>query len=208
MYDEMQLVVGKDIATGLYAKSFIDVDSASTEMDSHPVDDIAEKETSESSAPSKQKRSHRKRKERSSDANVDDDGNGIKELAIEVREIAKAMKDMSKQQLNVSELYEEVMKMEGFSEIILELHLWREEGYEASGIEVLIDNEDTDVWLAHLGKPKDGKSDKENLPHVEMLKIKKNAIQSISFEGLGAYFSDTTRGKRTARKFKLLGVVN
>ncbi|KAK1367336.1 hypothetical protein POM88_042897 [Heracleum sosnowskyi] len=104
MYDEMQLVVGKDIATGLHAKSFIDVDSASTEMDSHPVDDIAEKETSKSSAPSKRKRSHQKKKERSSDANVDDDDNGIKELAIQVREIAKAMKDMSKQQLNVGTL--------------------------------------------------------------------------------------------------------
>lgn len=37
MYDEMQLVAGKDLATGLFAKSFVDQDSAIIEMDSNPL---------------------------------------------------------------------------------------------------------------------------------------------------------------------------
>ncbi|KAL3521404.1 hypothetical protein ACH5RR_019553 [Cinchona calisaya] len=57
-----------------------------------------------------------------------------------------------------------------------------EEEYEASGGEVLLDNEDNDGWLATHGKPKESKSDDdENLPSMDTLEIsKKNTIQSIS----------------------------
>ncbi|KAI4323836.1 hypothetical protein L6164_023412 [Bauhinia variegata] len=56
-----------------------------------------------------------------------------------------------------------------------------EEEYEASGGEVLVDNEDNDGWLATHGKPKENKSDEdEDLPSMESLEIsKKNSIQPI-----------------------------
>lgn len=57
-----------------------------------------------------------------------------------------------------------------------------EEEYEAAGGEVLIDNEDTDGWLATHGKPKENKSgEEENLPSMETLETGKGrTIQSIS----------------------------
>ncbi|KAI4332670.1 hypothetical protein L6164_017560 [Bauhinia variegata] len=57
-----------------------------------------------------------------------------------------------------------------------------EEEYEASGGEVLIDNEDNDGWLATHGKPKETRSDEdEDLPSMESLEIsKKNSIQPIN----------------------------
>lgn len=95
MYDEMQPIVGKDLATRSFVKSFFDVDSTSTKMNCNPVDNTTKKETSECSVPLSQKRSHRKRKQRTSDTDVEDD-DGIKELAMEVRQITKAKKDMNK----------------------------------------------------------------------------------------------------------------
>lgn len=56
-----------------------------------------------------------------------------------------------------------------------------EEEYEAAGGEVLVDDDDNDGWLATHGKPKDGRSEEENLPSMETLEISKNnTIQSIS----------------------------
>lgn len=56
-----------------------------------------------------------------------------------------------------------------------------EADYEASGGEILLDDEDNDGWLATHGKPKENKSDdEENLPSMESLDInKKSTIQSI-----------------------------
>ncbi|CAK9139929.1 unnamed protein product [Ilex paraguariensis] len=57
-----------------------------------------------------------------------------------------------------------------------------EEEYEAAGGEVLLDNEDNDGWLATHGKPKENKSDEEELlPSMDTLEVsKKITIQSIS----------------------------
>ncbi|XP_021832550.1 autophagy-related protein 3 [Prunus avium] len=49
-----------------------------------------------------------------------------------------------------------------------------EEEYEAAGMEVLLDNEDNDGWLATHGKPKDRSCEEENLPSIESLEISKN----------------------------------
>ncbi|XVE71178.1 hypothetical protein DITRI_Ditri10aG0130000 [Diplodiscus trichospermus] len=95
VYDEevMALVVGKDIVTGSYAKSFADLDM-NTEIDSTPLDDEVDfeevskaKDTSASSISSTQKRSHRKRKH---NANSNDEG--IMTLAAEVKEIVIALR--------------------------------------------------------------------------------------------------------------------
>ncbi|MBA0796419.1 hypothetical protein Gohar_007189 [Gossypium harknessii] len=57
-----------------------------------------------------------------------------------------------------------------------------EEEYEAAGGEVLLDNEDNDGWLATHDK-----SDvEENLPSMETLEIRQNAVRSIpSYFGVG-----------------------
>ncbi|CAI9102687.1 OLC1v1000994C2 [Oldenlandia corymbosa var. corymbosa] len=56
-----------------------------------------------------------------------------------------------------------------------------EEEYEASGGEVLLDNEDGDGWLATHGKPKESKSsDDEDVPSMDALDLgKSNTIKSI-----------------------------
>ncbi|XVE71558.1 hypothetical protein DITRI_Ditri10aG0160900 [Diplodiscus trichospermus] len=115
MYDEMALVVRKDIATGSFVKSFADLDM-DTEIDSTPLQDEFDFEevSKASSIPSTQKRSHQKRKHNS---NSDDEG--IEKLAMEVKEVAIAPKEMSKDRLIVSNLYTKVMKTEDFDEITL-----------------------------------------------------------------------------------------
>ncbi|XVE49787.1 hypothetical protein DITRI_Ditri01bG0109600 [Diplodiscus trichospermus] len=115
MYDKMALVVGKDIATESFAKSFADLDM-DTEIDSTPLQDEFDFEevSKASSIPSTQKRSHRKRKH-----NSNSDDKGIEKLAMEVKGVAIALKEMSKDRLIVSHLYTEVMKTEGFEEITL-----------------------------------------------------------------------------------------
>ncbi|TYJ22881.1 hypothetical protein E1A91_A08G154100v1 [Gossypium mustelinum] len=61
-----------------------------------------------------------------------------------------------------------------------------EEEYEAAGGEVLLDNEDNDGWLATHGKPKDKSDVEENLPSMETLEIRQNAVRSIpSYFGVG-----------------------
>nr|KJB24861.1 hypothetical protein B456_004G165200 [Gossypium raimondii] len=61
-----------------------------------------------------------------------------------------------------------------------------EEEYEAAGGEVLLDNEDNDGWLATHGKPKDKNDVEENLPSMETLEIRQNAVRSIpSYFGVG-----------------------
>ncbi|XVE60148.1 hypothetical protein DITRI_Ditri05aG0104300 [Diplodiscus trichospermus] len=111
----MALVVGKDIATGSFAKSFTDLDM-DTEIDSTPLQDEFDFEevSKESNIPSTQKRSHRKRKRNS---NSDDEG--IEKLTMEAKEVAIALKEMSKNRIIVSNLYTEVMKTRGFDEITL-----------------------------------------------------------------------------------------
>ncbi|KDP30868.1 hypothetical protein JCGZ_15562 [Jatropha curcas] len=108
MYDEKAIVVGKDIATGTYTKSFIDTElDASPKVDSttHDDDDVEfeevtkGKEASSTTIPSSQKRSHRKRKH-------DFEDDGVEKLAIEVKEVALAIKDLNKSQLVISELYD------------------------------------------------------------------------------------------------------
>jgi hypothetical protein len=68
-----------------------------------------EKETSSSSA---QKRQHKKRNRMYEDDSVE-------KLSKKIGDVAFAIQSLSKNQLDVNELYTEVMKIEGFDEIIL-----------------------------------------------------------------------------------------
>ena len=60
---------------------------------------------------SSQKKSHGKR--------CDSENEGIEILAIEVKELVMAIKNLNKNQLVVSELYEKMMKTKGFDEVTL-----------------------------------------------------------------------------------------
>ncbi|KAL9399220.1 hypothetical protein Peur_008181 [Populus x canadensis] len=90
MYEAMIIVVGKDMTTGNYAKSYADVNleenieeqSISIENEGEYEETLKGKETSASN-------------------------------------VAFAIQSLSKNQLDVNELYTEVMKIEGFDEIIL-----------------------------------------------------------------------------------------
>jgi len=117
MYETMTIVVGKDMATENYAKSYADVNiEENTEKQSISIQNEGEyEETSkgkETSSSSTQKRQHRKRNHMYGD-------DGVEKLSKQIRDVALAIQSLSKNQLNVNALYAEVMKIEGFDEIIL-----------------------------------------------------------------------------------------
>jgi hypothetical protein len=117
MYEAMTIVVGKDMATRNYAKSYADVNlEENTEEQSISIENEREYEeiskgkgTSSSSA---QKRQHRKRNRMYEDDSVE-------KLSKNIGDVACAIQSLSKNQLDVNELYTGVMKIGGFDEIIL-----------------------------------------------------------------------------------------
>ncbi|GMY32799.1 hypothetical protein FCV25MIE_28041 [Fagus crenata] len=122
MYDELALVVGKDMATGSFSKGVTDIDrkgvndvdmSASNIIDlDNDLEEVSLKKQADSST---QTRSHRKR----SHANMLDD-TIFKDLSSQMGKIASAIQEASLHRTNFfSNLYEEVMKIEGFEESIL-----------------------------------------------------------------------------------------
>ena len=117
MYEIMTLVVGKDMATGNYAKSYADVNlEENTEEQSISIENEGEyEETSkgkETSSSTTQKRQHRKRNRLYED-------NGVEKLSKKIGDVAFAIQNLNKNQLDVNELYTEVMKIKGFDEITL-----------------------------------------------------------------------------------------
>ena len=112
MYDEMAIVVGKDMATGSFAKSFNDINVEENEVNSINIEDdsleevTAGKATS-SYAPSSQAKSQRKRSR--SFTSLED---CVEKVSGQLGELAKAVNNLSQNQLNVDKLYKEVMKME------------------------------------------------------------------------------------------------
>jgi hypothetical protein len=117
MYEAMTIVVGKNMATKNYAKSYADINlEENTEVQSISIENEGKyeetskgKETSSSSA---QKRQHKKRNRMYEDDSVE-------KLSKKIRDVALAIQSLSKNQLDVNELYTEVMKIEGFEEIAL-----------------------------------------------------------------------------------------
>ena len=113
----MTIVVGKDMKTENYAKSYANINlEENTEMQSTSIKNDGEyeeiskgKETSSSNA---QKKQYRKRNRMYKD-------DGVKKLFENVEDVVFALLNLSKNQLDVNELYAEVMKTEGFDEITL-----------------------------------------------------------------------------------------
>ena len=122
MYDEMALLFGKGIVTWSSAKSSGDMVSEKRigDLESHDLDIIdfekasKGKQVGSSNAAFSQARSHRKR----SRAKVNQDDNNDK-FCKQLGKIKLAVKKLKKYQLDVNELYEEVMKIEGFDKVML-----------------------------------------------------------------------------------------
>ncbi|XP_030548517.1 uncharacterized protein LOC115753835 [Rhodamnia argentea] len=112
MYNELALVAGKDMATGSFAKQFGDIDLPPTvDVDySIDLDDSSDNITKGIEDPSRVNR------KRSRAPNKDDK---FAMLSEQIGEVASALKKMSKNQLDVAELYKEVMEVEGFDEATL-----------------------------------------------------------------------------------------
>ncbi|KAK2982592.1 hypothetical protein RJ640_002081 [Escallonia rubra] len=94
MYEEMALVAGKAIATG----------------DDNEV--VAKGKDGSSTATSSCGRQHRKRKREDEDTRYD-------KLVGEIGQVALAIKQLTKNELVISDLYDEVMKTKGFDETFL-----------------------------------------------------------------------------------------
>ncbi|GAV62747.1 Myb_DNA-bind_3 domain-containing protein, partial [Cephalotus follicularis] len=130
MYDEMALVVGKDMATGSFAKSFVDVDmQENINVDYLAAEEEGEieggakgKQTLSSTATSSKARSHRKRNH--------DELPQLDLVAAQLGEITMAISKLSRNELNVDDLYKEVMKTKGFEELVL-----------ANAFDYLVENE-------------------------------------------------------------------
>jgi hypothetical protein len=117
MYEAMTIIVGKNMVTRNYIKSYADINlEENTEVQSILIENEGEyeetsrgKETSSSSA---QKRQHKKRNRMYEDDSVE-------KLSTKIGNVAFGIQSLSKNQLNVNELYIEVMKIKGFEEIAL-----------------------------------------------------------------------------------------
>ena len=122
MYDEMALLFGKGIVTWSSAKSSGDMASEKRigDLESHDLDIIDFEKASKGkqvgslNAAFSQARSHRKR----SRAKVNQDDNNDK-FSKQRGKIELAIKKLKKYQLDVNELYEEVMKIERFDKVML-----------------------------------------------------------------------------------------
>ncbi|KAG5225384.1 Myb DNA-bind domain-containing protein [Salix suchowensis] len=117
LYEIMTIVVGKDMATENYAKSYADVNlEENTEGQSISIENEGEyEETSQgkgTSSSSTQKRQHRKRNRMYED-------DGVQKLSKQIGDVAFAIQSLSKNQLDVNALYAEVMKVEGIDEITI-----------------------------------------------------------------------------------------
>jgi len=105
------------MATENYVKSYVDVNLEenteeqliSIENEGEYEETLKGKETSSSSA---QKRQYRKRNRMYED-------DSVKKLSKKIGDVAFTIQSLSKNQLDVNELYTEVMKIEGFDEITL-----------------------------------------------------------------------------------------
>ena len=123
MYHEMQLVAGKDIATGAFAKSFHDINvDEPTDTPSIPLsdDDLDYDRTTQtmsmsSSQAQSSKRKHRKRR-------VDDDEENLGALIVkQMASVAEAIGQLNYPQTQwAMQVHAEVMKVDGFDEDVLD----------------------------------------------------------------------------------------
>ncbi|KAH1047135.1 hypothetical protein J1N35_037919, partial [Gossypium stocksii] len=114
-YDEMALVLGKDMATGSFARTFADIDLDDDNIDSVPID--CENEATEEVRTNVSSSGTSKRKRKKTQESVEDEQ--IKLVSEQLGEIANALKQFTADKM--PHLYEEVMSMEveGFDDDFL-----------------------------------------------------------------------------------------
>ena len=125
MYDELAIVVEKDTATGGFSKSYVDLEHESDNGDSAEfvADNVEEgvvekgKNAVESSTTGSGISQSRKRGRAASNA----DNSVLTDLSDQLKEIAVALKEINRGQVDYTTLYNEVMAMmtDGYSEDML-----------------------------------------------------------------------------------------
>ncbi|KAL2898458.1 L10-interacting MYB domain-containing protein [Bienertia sinuspersici] len=105
MYEEISIVVGKDMARGNYSKTFGDIQNTSSgQTETEP--------TKSDSVTSSEPRSHRKRS-RAEEGEVD-----LDHIFTQLGEVVSALKKISDNQLDIEKLYEEIMRMDDVEEAV------------------------------------------------------------------------------------------
>uniref|UniRef100_A0A7C9CQJ2 Uncharacterized protein n=1 Tax=Opuntia streptacantha TaxID=393608 RepID=A0A7C9CQJ2_OPUST len=114
MYDEMAVVVGKDVARGSCAKLFDDIAQACEETinleEKGDGDSETIKENNKQSTLSVPLESRRGRKR------AHEDDSDLQNISAQMGEVAAALQRIFKSKLDVDLLYQEVMKIEGYEE--------------------------------------------------------------------------------------------
>lgn len=119
MYDEMALVVGKDVGTGRFAKSLVEIQVEDNLVGGEPLEldvdgeNMSNGRQSASNSASSKPRPRRKRNR----ATAELESNYVM-LAEKMENIANAIKEINNFAY-IDELYDEVMKMRGFDEVML-----------------------------------------------------------------------------------------
>ncbi|KAL3501304.1 hypothetical protein ACH5RR_035753 [Cinchona calisaya] len=122
-YDEMALVVGKDVVTGSFVKTFADINLGAPLTVDDAVNNITElvmqKEIPSSNASSSGTNTssfgakQQRKRNRSSDE--------IEKISKKLGEVVAALTKLSANKLDVSSLYDEIMKIKGYEEEFLAL---------------------------------------------------------------------------------------
>ena len=124
MYDELSIVAGKDMATGSFAKSYVDIDTEqnnveSTEMvannEEEGVVDKGKNAMESSTTGSTISKSHKRGRASPSDDSL------LTDLSDQLKEIAVALKEINRGPVDYTGLYFEVMAMvaDGYSKDML-----------------------------------------------------------------------------------------
>ncbi|KAL4625560.1 hypothetical protein ACB092_05G035300 [Castanea dentata] len=127
MYDELAIVVGKDMATGSFAKSYIDLDTQQENGDDTEIvadngkEGVVEKGekgknvVESSTTGSTVSKSHKRGRAPSSDDSV------LTDLFDQLKEIVMALKEVNHEPVDYTSLYSKVMAMalDGYSEDML-----------------------------------------------------------------------------------------
>ncbi|KAK9984613.1 hypothetical protein SO802_034138 [Lithocarpus litseifolius] len=124
MYDELAIVVGKDMATGSFAKSYVDIDTEqdnaeSTEMvgDNGEEGVVDKRKNAVESSTTGSTISKSRKKGRAPPS----DDSALMDLSDQLKEIAVVLKEISRRPVDYLGLYSEVMAMvaDGYSEDML-----------------------------------------------------------------------------------------
>ncbi|KAL0004284.1 hypothetical protein SO802_011845 [Lithocarpus litseifolius] len=124
MYDELAIVVGKDMATGSFAKSYVDIDTEQENAENteivgdngeEGVVDKGKNAVESSTIGSTLSKSHKRGRASPSDDSA------LIELSDQLKEIAMTLKEINQGLVDYTSLYSEVMAMvvDGYSEDML-----------------------------------------------------------------------------------------